>query len=182
MSSIDAFAEYQRHQAWTWEHQALVRTRVVAGPLDLAERFTALRREVLSGERDPVKLRQEVREMRERMCRELGSHRPGWFDLKQDRGGIADIEFMVQYIVLAHAHRYPDLLTYTDNIRQLAGLEWFGLLSSQDATLLRNAYRGLRRQLHRLTLQEQPGVVPLEDVQDYRAEVSELWRKLMATD
>jgi glutamate-ammonia-ligase adenylyltransferase len=182
VSSFEAFAEYQRHQAWTWEHQALVRARVVAGPPDLAERFTAIRREVLSSERDPVKLRQEVREMRERMCRELGSHRPGWFDLKQDRGGIADIEFMVQYIVLAHAHRYPDLLNYTDNIRQLAGLEWFSLLSSQDATLLRNAYRGLRRQLHRLTLQEQPGVVPVEEVQDYRAEVSELWRKLMETE
>jgi glutamate-ammonia-ligase adenylyltransferase len=182
VSSFDAFAEYQHNHAWTWEHQALVRARVVAGPSALVERFTAIRREVLSGERDLVKLHQEVREMRERMRQELGSHRPGWFDLKQDRGGIADIEFMVQYVILANAHRYPDLLNYTDNIRQLAGLEWFGLLSSQDATLLRNAYRGLRRQLHRLTLQEQPALIPAENLQDYRAEVSELWHKLMETE
>lgn len=182
VSSVDAFAEYQRNQAWTWEHQALLRARVVAGPPELTARFTAIRREVLSREKEPGTLRREVREMRERMRQELGSRRPGWFDLKQDRGGIADIEFMVQYIVLANAHRYPDLLNYTDNIRQLAGLEWFGLLSSQDATLLRNAYRGLRRQLHRLTLQEQPGLVPEADARDYRAEVSELWRRFMETE
>ncbi len=182
VSSFDAFAEYQRHQAWTWEHQALLRARVVAGPPALAACFSAIRREVLSREHDPLGLRREVREMRQRMQQELGSRQPGWFDLKQDRGGIADIEFMVQYTVLAHAHRYPDLLKYTDNIRQLAGLEWFGLLSSQDATLLRNAYRGLRRQLHRLTLQEQPGLVPESDVQDYRAEISELWRRLMESE
>ncbi len=182
VSSFDAFAEYQRHQAWTWEHQALVRARVVAGPPELAARFDAIRREVLSRERDPVKLRREVREMRERMRQELGSDRPGWFDLKQDRGGIADIEFMVQYEVLANARRYPDLLRHTDNIRQLAGLEHYEVLSSADASGLRTAYRGLRRSLHRLTLQQQPGRAPIGEVDDYCNAVAELWRKFMEVD
>ncbi|MFO1432424.1 MAG: bifunctional [glutamate--ammonia ligase]-adenylyl-L-tyrosine phosphorylase/[glutamate--ammonia-ligase] adenylyltransferase [Candidatus Competibacteraceae bacterium] len=182
VSSTTAFADYQRHQAWTWEHQALVRARVVAGPTDLAAQFGAIRREVLSRERDPVKLRQEVRDMRERMRRELGSNRSGEFDLKQDRGGIADIEFMVQYEVLANAHRYPDLLRHSDNIRQLAGLEHYEVLSSADASGLRAAYRGLRRILHRLTLQGQPGRVPIEEVEEYRRAVTALWHKFMEVD
>ena len=93
-------------------------------------------RDRLSVERDPDALRQEVREMRERMRAELDAGPAGIFDLKQGRGGIADIEFMVQYKILANAHRYPDLLTYTDNIRQLDGLERSGILSIADACLL----------------------------------------------
>ncbi len=182
VSSLAAFAEYQRHQAWTWEHQALVRARVVAGPPALAERFTAIRREVLGRERDPQALRQEVREMRERMRAEMGSSQAGYFHLKQDRGGIADIEFMVQYKILANAYRYPELLTYTDNIRQLDGLERFGILAREDATLLRDAYRGLRRRIHRLTLQEQPSLVPEEELRDYRDGVTRIWRWLMESD
>jgi glutamate-ammonia-ligase adenylyltransferase len=179
VSSLDAFIEYQQHQAWTWEHQALVRARVVAGSTALAEQFEAIRRDVLSRERDPIQLRREVREMRERMREELGSQESGAFHLKQDPGGIADIEFMVQYAVLAHAHRYPALLAYTDNIRQLDGLEEYGILSVTDATLLRDAYRDLRRHIHRLTLQEQPNLVPLAAVQSQREAVVRIWRQLM---
>ncbi|MCB1719988.1 MAG: bifunctional glutamine synthetase adenylyltransferase/deadenyltransferase, partial [Candidatus Competibacteraceae bacterium] len=115
VSSFEAFAEYQRSQAWTWEHQALLRTRVVAGPVALADRFAAIRREILQRERDPVALRQEVRDMRERMRAELDASTEENFDLKQGPGGIADIEFMVQYAVLANAWRWPDLLIFTDN-------------------------------------------------------------------
>jgi glutamate-ammonia-ligase adenylyltransferase len=179
VSSLDAFLEYQRHQAWTWEHQALVRARVVAGPPALAERFAAMRREILGQARDSAALRREVREMRERMRAELGSRDGDAFDLKQDPGGIADIEFMVQYAVLAHAHQYPQLLTYTDNIRQLDGLEQCGVLGAAQAGTLRDAYRGLRRWVHRRTLQEQPGVAPLDAVQDYRVGVLQLWRRIM---
>jgi glutamate-ammonia-ligase adenylyltransferase len=179
VSSVAAFCEYQRRQAWTWEHQALVRARVVAGPAALADRFVAIRREVLGQKRDTERLRQEVGEMRERMRKELGSKNPGYFDLKQDQGGIADIEFMVQYMILANAYRYPELLTYTDNIRQLDGLEQFGVLTGENATLLRDAYRGLRRRVHMLTLQEQPSLLPEEETQEYRALVTRMWQQLM---
>src|SRR5690606_23174264 len=110
VSSVPAFEEYQRGQAWTWEHQALVRARVVAGDADVARRFEAIRREILARPRDPVVLRGEIRDMRERMRKELSRGGPARFDLKQDRGGIADIEFIVQYAVLRWAAEYPELL------------------------------------------------------------------------
>lgn len=179
VSSFEAFAEYQCHQAWTWEHQALARARVVAGPATLAERFQAIRRAVLGRERDPVALRQEVRDMRERMRAELDTSTAELFDLKQGRGGIADIEFMVQYKILANAHRHPELLTYPDNIRQLDGLERFGVLPIADAARLRNAYRALRRRIHRLKLQEQPARIPVDEARDERESVIRVWRRLM---
>ncbi|TVR63647.1 MAG: bifunctional [glutamate--ammonia ligase]-adenylyl-L-tyrosine phosphorylase/[glutamate--ammonia-ligase] adenylyltransferase [Candidatus Competibacteraceae bacterium] len=179
VTSFEAFAEYQRHQAWTWEHQALTRTRVVAGPATLAERFRTIRQEVLGRERDPVALRQEVRDMRERMRAELDASTAEVFDLKQGRGGIADIEFMVQYKILANAHRCPTLLTYTDNIRQLDGLEHAGILSVADAARLRSAYRGLRRRIHLLKLQEQPARIPVDEARDDRENVIRVWRRLM---
>ncbi|MER2603370.1 MAG: bifunctional [glutamate--ammonia ligase]-adenylyl-L-tyrosine phosphorylase/[glutamate--ammonia-ligase] adenylyltransferase [Candidatus Competibacter phosphatis] len=182
VSSFEAFAEYQQRQAWTWEHQALARTRAVAGPAALTERFQAIRREVLGRERDPVALRQEVRDMRERMRAELDASTAEIFDLKQGRGGIADIEFMVQYKILANAHRYPDLLTYTDNIRQTDGLERFGILSVADAARLRNAYRSLRRRIHLLKLQEQPARIPADEAREVREGVSRIWRRLMESD
>jgi glutamate-ammonia-ligase adenylyltransferase len=182
VSSLDAFIEYQRNQAWTWEHQALVRARPVAGAIKLGEQFIEMRQTILSRQRDPQQLRNEVREMRKRMRENLGSSKPDYFHLKQDPGGIADIEFMVQYAVLAHAHQYPALLTYTDNIRQLDGLEHMGILSSEDATLLRDAYRGLRRQLHRLTLQEGSDLIPHDAVPDYQQGVVRIWQRLMETE
>ena len=182
VSSFEAFTEYQRHQAWTWEHQALVRTRMVAGPAVLAERFQTIRREVLQRQQDPVALRREVREMRERMRTELDSSTAEIFDLKQGRGGIADIEFMVQYEVLANARHCPDLLIFTDNIRQLDGLERLGILSAADADQLRNAYRGLRRRVHQLKLQEQPAQVSNDVARDERDSVVRIWRQIMEED
>jgi len=182
VSSFEAFAEYQHHQAWTWEHQALTRTRVVVGPAALAERFQAIRRDVLGRERDPAVLRQEVRDMRERMRAELDASTAEVFDLKQGRGGIADIEFVVQYEILANAHRYPDLLIYPDNIRQLDGLERFGILSIADTARLRNAYRGLRRRIHQLKLQEQPAQIPMDEARDERESVIRVWWRLMEGD
>jgi glutamate-ammonia-ligase adenylyltransferase len=179
VSSFEAFTEYQQRQAWTWEHQALARARVVAGPTALAERFQRIRREILQRERDPAGLRQEVRDMRERMRAELDTSTTEVFDLKQGRGGIADIEFVVQYAVLANASRYPELLTYTDNIRQLDGLERCGVLSIADAARLRHAYRGLRRRIHLLKLQEQPAQIPSEVAQSERDSVSRIWQRLM---
>ena len=179
VSSFDAFVEYQHHHAWTWEHQSLVRSRVVAGPAELAERYRMIRQTVLQQPRDSVALRQEVREMRERMRTELDASTADLFDLKQGQGGIADIEFMVQYEILANAYRYPDLLAFTDNIRQLDGLERHGILPVADAARLRNAYRGLRRRIHRLRLQERPARAPVEETREARESVVRIWRRRM---
>lgn len=182
VSSFAAFAEYQHHQAWTWEHQALVRTRFIAGSESLRQQFNELRQEILCLPRDHEKLRQEVRDMRERMRKELGSHQADAFDLKQDRGGIADIEFIVQYLVLAHAHEHPDLARYSDNIRQLAGFELSDILSSGDVAQLRDSYRALRRYTHLSTLQEQSKPTSDTNLEKHRHAITQLWERLMEAD
>ena len=179
VSSVAAFAEYQRADAWTWEHQALVRARVVAGDAAVAARFAAIRCEVLSRRRDTSQLRREVREMRERMRAELGERQPHRFDLKQDAGGIADIEFMVQYGALAWAHSHPELLRYTDNIRLLEGFALAGLMSMQDAGLLSDIYRAYRAKVHQLTLLKEPAVVNAEAFAGEREAVLRIWATLL---
>ncbi len=179
VNSLAAFAEYQHHQAWTWEHQALVRARVVAGDPAVAQAFEAVRREVLCRERDLAVLRREVREMRERMRAQLSRSREGEFDLKQDAGGIADIEFVVQYAVLAWAHRFPDLLEFTDNIRQIDALARNDLVSAEEATLLADAYRAYRARVHRLTLLERPALVTADEFAAQRAGVKRVWDRLL---
>jgi glutamate-ammonia-ligase adenylyltransferase len=179
VSSTGAFRDYQLRSAWTWEHQALVRARVVAGPARLQEWFENTRRHVLCTERDPTKLRSEVRDMRNRMRDELTDERSGGFDIKHGRGGIADIEFMVQYLTLAWASKLGDYLRFTDNIRLLEGFAKTKVLSSEDAELLANAYRSYRKRTHALALQEQPAIVDDSAFQDYRSGVICLWNRLM---
>ena len=179
VSSLDAFADYQRNEAWTWEHQALVRARVIAGDARLASEFAAIRTEILARPREASALRTAVRDMRERMRVELASSNAARFDLKQDRGGIADIEFMVQYGVLAWAGKYPQLLVYTDNIRLLEGFAGAGLMPTDDARLLADAYRAYRARLHRLTLQEEPAFVTPGELRDLRAGVTRIWHAMM---
>lgn len=177
--SLDAFAAYQARDAWTWEHQALVRARPIAGDAALAERFAQIRREVICRERDPETLRREVREMRARMRRELDKGRAGRFDLKQGRGGIADIEFMVQYAVLRWASAHPDLADWTDNIRLLETLSRHDLLPGDAAAELTAAYKALRAAYHRSALQEEPTVVPDGELKAERERVADLWDRLM---
>ena len=178
-TSLDAYHEYQREQAWTWEHQALVRARFVAGSKVLGEGFDGIRRELLTRERDPDTLRREVRDMRERMREQKGSKDATAFHIKQDRGGIADIEFMVQYGVLLGAARAPRLLRYTDNIRLLGELSDAGWMTQDDAGLLVDAYRTYRSRVHHLTLQEEPAVVPEETFRELSGEVAAIWHRVM---
>jgi len=179
VSGLGAFTQYQHKQAWTWEHQALVRARVVAGDPIIARGFEALRREVLGRRRDRASLRAEVVEMRERMREANSRDAPGRFDLKQGRGGIADIEFMVQYGVLSWACDHPDLLVHTDNVRLLAGLADVGVLPAAQAQRLADAYRAFRARTHRLTLQEQSTVVGEDEFADYRQAVIQWWDTFM---
>jgi [glutamine synthetase] adenylyltransferase / [glutamine synthetase]-adenylyl-L-tyrosine phosphorylase len=153
MTGIGAFERYQQADAWTWEHQALLRARAVAGDPELCAQFEAVRRRILTFAVSRDTLRADVRDMRLRMRHELSRSKAGQFDIKQDAGGIADIEFLVQYWVLAHAATHDALLTYSDNIRQLEGLADVGVLDSETAEWLKQAYIGYRTVLHHLTLE-----------------------------
>jgi [glutamine synthetase] adenylyltransferase / [glutamine synthetase]-adenylyl-L-tyrosine phosphorylase len=178
MTGIDAFERYQREEAWTWEHQALLRARPVAGDATLRDAFEAARRRILCSAVHRDTLRTDVMEMRMRMRRELSKAGAGQFDIKQDAGGIADIEFLVQYWVLAAADAHPELLTYTDNIRQLEGLAAVGVLAGASAQWLTDAYIGYRTVLHHLSLEGQgERVVEAAPYADTRARVVEIWRE-----
>nr|VFK01344.1 MAG: glutamate-ammonia-ligase adenylyltransferase [Candidatus Kentron sp. H] len=159
VSNMDAFADYQHQSAWTWEHQALVRARPVAGDKRLARRFDGIRAEILCKTRDPDELGRAVWEMRERMRRELDHTRPGVFDLKQGPGGITDIEFIVQYATLRWADRLGTSLVYSDNIRLLKGMAEIGVMVGRDAESLARIYRRYRARIHGLALQERPPLV-----------------------
>ncbi len=179
VSRMGAFADYQRERAWTWEHQALVRARAVVGDAHLRERFETVRRDVLCQPREPETLRAEVTRMRERMRRELSKGTAEHFDLKQDRGGIADIEFMVQYGVLLWASTHPAVVHYTDNIRILEAFSAEGLMPAPDAGLLAEAYRAYRGRGHRCALAQVPALVPHSEFQGYATGVAALWERMM---
>jgi len=179
VSSLAGFEKYQLENAWTWEHQALVRARAVAGDEGVKARFDAVRRRVLVRSRDPEALRREVVEMREKMRAHLDRSDGDHFDLKQGRGGITDIEFMVQYAVLRWAASYPALTGWSDNIRLLETLAQEGLLAGEAAEGLILAYQRLRHAYHRCTLQERPALVAQEDLREERAVVERQWREWM---
>jgi glutamate-ammonia-ligase adenylyltransferase len=176
---LGSFADYQDRQAWTWEHQALVRARPVAGDAGLAGRFAGVRRGTLCRPRDPEKLREDVRAMRARMRESLDKSGGGRFDLKQGPGGIADIEFMVQYSVLRWAADYPDLADWTDNIRLLETLGRHRLLPGDAAPDLTDAYKDLRAAYHRSALQDQPKTIPDDRLLEQRNRVRGLWDALL---
>ena len=180
VNTLDGLGGYLRDKAWTWEQQALVRARAVAGDPALGQRFARLRRDVLLRERDGDALRDDVRTMRERMRTELGSRHSDRFDLKQDPGGVADIEFMVQYGTLRWASRLGADLDFTDNIRLLDGFGRAGLMPEEDITLLADAYRACRGRIHELALQESGAVVDAGEFAEYREAVIAIWNRLMA--
>ncbi|MGD8308077.1 MAG: bifunctional [glutamate--ammonia ligase]-adenylyl-L-tyrosine phosphorylase/[glutamate--ammonia-ligase] adenylyltransferase, partial [Chromatiales bacterium] len=179
VSSLDAFSDYQSGSAWTWEHQALIRARAVAGDAVVCARFEEIRRDILCRERDPEALRRDVREMRDKMRNQLDKSGPGVLDLKQGPGGIADIEFMVQFSVLRWAHEFPDLVDVPDNIRLLEGLARHRLLEGDAAQRLADAYRAFRAVSHRQTLQELPGLMPEDQLAEERGWVRTAWSAIM---
>jgi glutamate-ammonia-ligase adenylyltransferase len=177
VSPISGFDDYQQNEAWTWEHQALVRARCVAGDKKLAEQFSNIRQQVLSKSRTESELAKEVSEMRHKMRQQLDKSSAGNFDLKQGVGGITDIEFMVQYAVLAWSASLPDLMVYTDNIRILDALVATGKLSEQEGNMLADAYRYYRSEANHCVLQEQPAVVPEAKVADFQQQVNAIWQR-----
>jgi glutamate-ammonia-ligase adenylyltransferase len=181
VSSYHSFDDYQRQRgsntAWTWEHQALSRARWCAGDPALAERFEVTRRAVLCTPRDPVALKQEVVAMRERM-REAHPAPEGQFDLKHSEGGMIDVEFAVQYLVLTYSHQHPGLQDNKGNIALLQRAEEAGLLPAGVGQGAAQAYREFRRRQHRARLDESSTVLQgeaLVAVQAHREAVLALW-------
>ena len=179
VSSIDAFRRYQRESAWAWEHQALTRARFCAGDATLGAAFEAERRAILQTPRDEAKLREEVISMRQTLL-EGHPNRSEQFDLKHDRGGMIDIEFAVQYLVLAHAHRHPELTANVGNIALLKLAAGLGLIPSDAAERARSAYREFRRLQHGLRLNgAKYARVPHSEVTDAVSATQELWRSVL---
>ncbi len=179
VSSVAAFAEYQKTSAWTWEHQALVRARAVAGAPETIAAFERVRREVLTIPRDDDKLRTDIREMRERMRAERTHSDALLFDLKQGLGGITDIEFLVQYSVLRWAHAHHELLGVTDNLRLLEAFNRLDVMPAETVRTLHDAYFAYRAAVHRCALQEIEGVVAAEPFRGHREAVEAAWRYLL---
>jgi glutamate-ammonia-ligase adenylyltransferase len=179
VQSLKGFRDYQRAEAWTWEHQALLRARAVAGPAALRERFEAVRSEVLQEAVRRDTLRGDVRSMRERMRAELALAKPGRFDLKRDEGGITDIEFLAQYWALRWCNRHPELVTYTDNIRQLESLASIDLVPQATVDMLTGAYRVYRQRIHHLSLEGAATDVADTEFTQEREAVAAIWREVM---
>ena len=181
VSTFDAFEEYQRNDAWTWEHQALVRARIVFGEPALMARFTQIRHAILSLPRATAPLRDEVREMREKMRAHLSNKHKGRWEIKTDAGGITDIEFIAQYLVLASAADRPALTRWSDNLRIFALMAEHNIMPAQEAQALTHAYVTLRDALHHLALQALPGHVAPDRFARERGIVNASWQRWLGT-
>ena len=182
VAEIEAFRRYQRESAWTWEHQALVRARPIAGSRALREAFAAIRQEILCLPRDSAKLAVDVRDMRQRMIETHGSREAAAFDVKQDRGGIVDIEFMVQYWVLRWAAEHPALTRHTDNLSILNALVDAGLLEAPRREVLVTAYRRYLAIAHKLKLMEQGERVAREELGDLPTQIEGIWHDVLGKE
>jgi glutamate-ammonia-ligase adenylyltransferase len=179
VSPLVSFCEYQAQHAWTWEHQALSRARHVAGDATIGKSFEALRVAVLRQPRDPAVLRREVTEMRQKLL-DAHPNRTALFDLKHDRGGLIDVEFIVQYLVLGHAHRHAELTGNIGNLALLKLAARLGLIAEPRALAAHEAYRHFRRLQHSLRLQgEKYARIDPDSVASERRAVRELWESVM---
>jgi glutamate-ammonia-ligase adenylyltransferase len=181
VSSVSAFEKYQEEMAWVWEHQALTRARYCAGDKGVGEVFEAIRERILKRKREPSALACEILAMREKM-HAAHPNTSGLFDVKHDRGGMIDIEFTVQYLVLAHAQRFPDLTRNLGNIALLKMASEHALIPPELAERCRNAYREFRRIQHSLRLNgaRYARVAP-ERVEHHVAAVRALWSEVFGS-
>jgi len=182
VTRFDAFANYQQNRgsntAWTWEHQAITRARFVVGEPGLAPRFDAVREAVITAPRDQAALADEIRAMRERV-RAAHPVAQGRFDIKHSPGGMVDVEFVVQYLVLAHSLRWPSLRGNLGNTALLRQAEAEGLLPLGVGQAAADAYRTLRQHQHRARLDEASTQVDPKPLASSMAAVLALWRAVL---
>ncbi len=181
--SCHAFETYQMDKAWSWEHQALVRARAICGDRRVTARFCDIRRDVLALPRTLEQVRSEVTSMRIKMQKHLGTsqwqQQAGKFQLKQDAGGIVDIEFLAQFAVLAYSHEHPSLTKWSDNVRIFEEVASLGIWEEQVCQALTDAYLRIRAATHQLALSEQSLLVDESLWQETRALVQAQWQHLM---
>lgn len=178
---LGTYSDYLAEDAWTWELQALVRARVVFGSNALHGEFAAIRRQALSRRRELTSLRQDIRAMRDRMRRHLWQRDKAGYDIKQMPGGLTDIEFITQYLVLAYAGQHPELSGWTDNSRILEVAAEYGLLTEAQAEQLVTVYTRYRTELHRLALAERGSLSEYEFSRE-REQVQRVWQHLLVDD
>jgi [glutamine synthetase] adenylyltransferase / [glutamine synthetase]-adenylyl-L-tyrosine phosphorylase len=180
VSPVEAFARYQERDAWVWEHQALTRARHCAGDPAVGSAFESIRENILRRKRDPRELAASIVEMRDKLDA-AHPNRSGLFDLKHDRGGMVDVEFAVQYLVLAFSRQHPELTGNLGNIALLGMAAGLGLIPAALAERVRDAYREFRRRQHALRLNgAQYARVPHEDVAAHAGAVRELWQLIFS--
>ena len=180
VSSVAAFKEYQMQKAWVWEHQAITRARFVAGDMHIGDAFEKIRIEVMTQQRDNDALKLEVQSMREKM-RSAQYIEANMFDIKHSVGGIIDVEFLVQYLALAHAKQYPELTGNIGNIGLLRLLASLNIIDQDLADKVVLAYRDYRHTQHMLKLQGAAHLrVEVSTVSEYAAAVKALWQKVFS--
>jgi len=177
VSPAEAFDEYQHTEAWTWEHQALVRARMIYGDEPLQQSFAQTRHNVLTLERDETKLKQEVVDMRIKMRDHLGGKKADRFMLKQDPGGITDVEFLAQYLVLRYSHEKPKLTRWSDNVRIFESMIAQGVMDEEQAMAITHAYTEMRDQIHHRNLLNLDADVALDKFVVERELVSKIWQQ-----
>lgn len=176
--SINAFEHYQKDKAWAWEHQALVRARGICGDRAVIDYFDLVRLSVLTTKRQLCDIKAEVLEMREKMKTHLSQHQQDKFHLKQDTGGLVDIEFMAQFAVLGFAHQYPELAKWSDNVRIFETVAQTNLWSGEVCQTLTQAYLDIRKATHIQALNEQKSVVDNAPWQAVRQKVQAIWQQV----
>ncbi len=178
-TSIHAYENYLMNDAWIWEHQALVRARPVKNNPILVEKFSTIRKKVLCIKRNIEDVRSSVLEMRNKMLSANKSDSNSVFNVKKDVGGIIDIEFMVQFLVLSHAHKFPQICEYTDNVRILESCAEAGLIDSSDNSILKEIYLKYRKYLHQVSLQMSSDFAELDKFNSERQVVQKYWASLL---
>ncbi|WP_038126243.1 bifunctional [glutamate--ammonia ligase]-adenylyl-L-tyrosine phosphorylase/[glutamate--ammonia-ligase] adenylyltransferase [Thiomicrorhabdus sp. Milos-T2] len=181
VTDFNSYMQYIENKAWNWEYQALVRARAVVGDDESVNAFDSFRTTFLTQVREVNSIRQSVVEMRQKMKDSLDKSSNSVFDLKQGEGGIVDIEFMMQFLVLSYANKYPELAVYTDNVRILEVVAKFELLSAESVSQLTEAYKVYREKYHRMALANENPLVSNDSFVENRKAVKSVWNDLFLT-
>lgn len=178
VSTFNAYEFYQKNEAWTWESQALVRARCVYGTKSLKAEFDQIRQSTLAKKRDAVTLKAEITGMRAKMYQHFTQPQAVEFNLKTDKGGITDIEFIAQYLVLANAETSPEMAVWSDNVRIFDTAMAYGILTEPAGEQLKYCYTAMRNRIHHLNLLRQPSCVPMSEFEAERDFVGKMWSQI----
>lgn len=178
VSTFNAYEFYQKNEAWTWESQALVRARCVYGTKSLKAEFDQIRQSTLAKKRDAVTLKAEITGMRAKMYQHFTQPQAVEFNLKTDKGGITDIEFIAQYLALANAETSPEMAVWSDNIRIFDTAMAYGILTEPAGEQLKYCYMAMRNRIHHLNLLRQPSCVPMSEFEAERDFIGKMWSQI----